>query len=410
MINLSPSFLMSGLFLLVSVPLQAYLFGLGRAQLRNRIKNADLVNKLTFTAGCCFILLDLPLAWRILFGPSAVEFTSSFVRAAFAMSSIWAIGSTGSAAILLAYNLLRRFILSLSPEPARDRSLDAGRRQFLTSGVGMAAAAPFVVSGYGAFLERRRFVVDYLEIPVDDLASRLAHLTVVQLTDIHVGPFMAAEELARYVEAANQLKPDLIALTGDFIAGSSDEVEPCVQTLAKLKARYGVFACIGNHDIHARADKKLAALLGENGIRTLRNDAVSIPIGGAKLSVLGIDDLRAGHPDLSYALRASEADPIETKILLSHRPEIFSSAAHDGIDLVLAGHYHGGQVKLGVGAENFSIARLLTPYAEGLFQLRPDRRAAKSSNLFVSRGVGITGLPLRINCPPQIAHLTLKKA
>jgi predicted MPP superfamily phosphohydrolase len=222
---------------------------------------------------------------------------------------------------------------------------------------------------------------------------------------------MAAEELARYVEAANRLKPDLIALTGDFITSSGEEVEPCVTTLAKLKARYGVFACIGNHDIHARADEKLARLLAENGIQTLRNDAVSIPVGGAKLSVLGIDDLRAGHPDLPHALRASETDRTETKILLSHRPEIFSSAAHAGIDLVLAGHYHGGQVKLGLGPENFSIARLLTPYAEGLFQLRPeDRRNAKSANLFVSRGVGITGLPLRINCPPQIAHLTLHKA
>jgi predicted MPP superfamily phosphohydrolase len=409
MMNLSPSFLISGLFLLVSIPLQVYLFRRGRGYIRDRIKNDDVLKKLTFTAGCCFVLLDLPLAWRVLFGPSAVEFSSPVVRAMFTLSSIWAIGSTGSAAIVLAYKLLQRLILL--PKQVVDRRVDAGRRQFLRGGVGMAAAAPFVVSGYGAFLERRRFVVDHLEIPVDALASQLAHLTVVQLTDIHVGPFMAAEELARYVEAVNQLKPDLIALTGDFIASSTDEVEPCVTTLAKLKARYGAFACIGNHDIHARADKKLARLLAENGIQTLRNDAVSISIGGAKLSLLGIDDLRSGHPDLPHALRASETDPMETKILLSHRPEIFSSAASAGIDLVLSGHYHGGQVKLGLGPESLSIARLLTPYAEGLFQLKAeDRRAAKRANLFVSRGVGITALPVRINCPPQIAHLTLKKA
>jgi predicted MPP superfamily phosphohydrolase len=405
MMNLSPSFLISGLFLLVSVPLQIYLFRQGRDYLKDRIKNDGALKKVTFAMGCCFVLLDLPLVWRGLFGSSAVEFSSLVVRAFFTVSSIWAIGSTGSAAIVLAYRLI------LLPRQAVDRRVDAGRRQFLRSGIGMAAAAPFVVSGYGAFLERRRFVVDHLEIPVDALASQLAHLSVVQLTDIHVGPFMAAEELARYVEAANQLKPDLIALTGDFIASSRDEVEPCVTTLAKLKARYGVFACIGNHDIYAHADKKLARLLAENGIQTLRNDAVSIPVGGAKLSVLGIDDLRSGHPDLRHALRVSETDPMETKILLSHRPEIFPSAANAGIDLVLSGHYHGGQVKLGLGPESLSIARLLTPYAEGLFQLKPeDRRAAKSANLFVSRGVGITGLPVRINCPPQIAHLTLKKA
>jgi predicted MPP superfamily phosphohydrolase len=99
------------------------------------------------------------------------------------------------------------------------------------------------------------------------------------------------------------------------------------------------------------------------------------------------------------------------KILLSHRPEIFPQAAKADIDLVLSGHYHGGQVKLGPSAGSLSVARLMTPYAEGFFRLaRPGQGAAKTAHLFVSRGIGITGLPIRVNCPPQIAHLRLIKA
>jgi hypothetical protein len=275
----------------------------------------------------------------------------------------------------------------------------------------MAAAAPFFVSGYGALLERRKFEVDHFTIPVPNLSSELNHLTVVQLSDIHVGPFMPPEELAEYVEAVNRLKPDIIALTGDFVTGSESEVVPCAESLARLQARYGVFACMGNHDVYARAEDKLEHLFAEKGIETLRNNAKSIRIAGSKVSVLGIDDLERGHSDLRRALTACEREPGEVKVLLSHRPEIFPAAAKGDIDLVLSGHYHGGQVKLSPAARSLSVARLLTPYAEGLFRLAPAAHGAgKTAHLFVSRGLGITGVPIRINCPPQIAHLRLIKA
>ena len=99
--------------------------------------------------------------------------------------------------------------------------------------------------------------MDHFTIPVPGLSSELNHLTVVQLSDIHVGPFMPPEELAEYVEAVNRLKPDIIALTGDFVAGSESEVVPCAESLARLQARYGVFACMGNHDVYARVEDKL---------------------------------------------------------------------------------------------------------------------------------------------------------
>jgi predicted MPP superfamily phosphohydrolase len=225
---------------------------------------------------------------------------------------------------------------------------------------------------------------------------------------------MPPEELAAYVDAINRLKPDLIALTGDFVAGSPAEAAPCAETLARLKARYGVYGCLGNHDVYADIEDELTRLFTAGGMRMLRNEAVSLPVKDTKLSVLGIDDLRWGVPDLPRALDQAAKDPGEVRLLLSHRPEIFPRAAGNGIEVVLAGHYHGGQVKLGPESANLSIARFLTPYAEGMFHLSrrsPSKPArAKDSTLFVGRGIGITGLPIRINCPPQIAHLTLKKA
>jgi hypothetical protein len=278
----------------------------------------------------------------------------------------------------------------------------------------MAAAAPFVLSGYGVAVERRRFDIDRFTVPVDGLSAALTGFTLVQLTDIHVGPFMTAEELGAFVEATNRLEPDLIALTGDFVAGNAAEVAPCVKVLAGLKARYGIFACIGNHEIYAKADGLLTHGLERNGIRVLRNHGVSLPIENTRLAILGIDDLRSGRPDFDGAVAAAQKDGGEAQILLSHRPEIFPRAARAGIDLVLSGHYHGGQIKLGRHPESLSVARFLTPYAEGFFQLpraaSPRGADKRASTLFVGRGVGISGFPVRINCAPQIAHLTLKRA
>jgi uncharacterized protein len=409
MINLAQGFLYFAVFLLIVAPLQLYLFKQVQSYIKEQVKEVRLVRKLSFVLGFLFIVMQLPALWRGLFGLNISDPYSQLVRGLFTASTIWAVGSIGAAAIFLVYNLFQRFnLLSRAPVAVTP---DPARREFLKKGVGLAAAAPFMVSGYGALLERRKFEVDHFTIPVPNLSSELNHLTVVQLSDIHVGPFMPPEELAEYVEAVNRLKPDIIALTGDFVTGSDSEVVPCAESLARLQARYGVFACMGNHDVYARAEDKLEHLFAEKGIETLRNNAKSIRIAGSKVSMLGIDDLERGHSDLRRALTVCEREPGEVKVLLSHRPEVFPAAAKGDIDLVLSGHYHGGQVKLSPTAGSLSVARLLTPYADGLFRLaRGGHGARKTSHLFVSRGIGITGVPIRINCPPQIAHLRLIKA
>jgi predicted MPP superfamily phosphohydrolase len=401
------------LFLCVSLPLQLYLFLRLRGYVCEKIKDPLSRRTILFGAAIFILLLLVPLAWQVFLGRFGAGADLRPAQALFKAAYIWGVGSIGCAAVLFMYSLFHR-ANPFSRHNVRSHQPDLRRRQFLQQSAGMAAAAPFVLSGYGVAAGRRRFDIDRFAVPVDGLSSALSGFTVVQLTDIHVGPFMTAEELAMFVEAANRLEPDLIALTGDFIAGSPMEVAPCVETLAGLKARYGVFACIGNHEINAKADDILSHGLEGNGVCVLRNHSVALGVGNTRLSILGIDDLRSGRPNFKRAVAATHTEGGEAKILLSHRPEIFPQAARAGIDLVLSGHYHGGQIKLGRHPESLSVARFLTPYAEGFFQLpraaSPQVADKRRSTLFVGRGVGISGLPVRINCTPQIAHLTLKKA
>jgi predicted MPP superfamily phosphohydrolase len=181
-----------------------------------------------------------------------------------------------------------------------------------------------------------------------------------------------------------------------------------------LQARYGIYGCLGNHDFYARAQDELTTRLGARGIQIIRNGGLTVPIANSAVSILGIDDLRQGRSNLLRAMRSAANDPAEIRVLLSHRPEIFPRAAAEGIEVVLSGHYHGGQIKLVPGNDSPSIARLLTPYVEGLFRLplanKGSERHGGEGFLFVGRGIGITALPVRLNCPPQIAHLTLTKA
>jgi len=401
--------LVLSVFFLFYIVLQIFLFLRLKDFLYGRLHHDGRRKLIYGLAASFFIITIFPVAGHIFFKWDFHEHYPMASRILFTAFAVWAFGSGGCAVILAASDFYRRLVGRFHPRPV---PVDTRRREFLKRGLGLAAAAPFVVSGYGVIRSRHRFQVDYLDLPVNGLSSALSNLSIVHLSDIHSGPFMPGEEIAEYVEATNRLQPDLVALTGDFVTISREEVYPCVDTLAGLKAKYGVYACLGNHDVFAGAEEELTRLFRQRGIHVLRNEATSVGIGNSRLNILGIEDILWGDFDLAKAVKASQKEPGEVQLLLSHRPEVFPSAAKMGIDLVLSGHYHGGQIKLTPYPESLSIARLITPYADGMFHLSrndhsPGTADAKDANLFVTRGVGITGLPIRINCPPQIAHLSL---
>ncbi len=266
------------------------------------------------------------------------------------------------------------------------------RRQFIQAGVGGLAVAPLVLSGYGAAYASKAYEVQELSLPFG------CPLRLVQLSDIHAGLFMSREEMRRVVDEVNRLEPDLFVLTGDYVSNSLKFLPGCVEEMSRVRARYGTVASMGNHERWYGEPREIQAVFRRQRITFLLNRHKVIASQAGPFAVAGIDDLQAGVPDLEAALEGLDRD-LPT-ILLSHRPEVFPRAAARGISLTLAGHYHGGQIKLRLPGVDLSLAHLRTPYVEGLFK-------RQGCHLYVNRGIGTTVTPIRLNARPEITVLTL---
>jgi uncharacterized protein len=231
------------------------------------------------------------------------------------------------------------------------------------------------------------------------LPAALEGLKIVHLTDIHHSLFTPIDDVERVVHLANRLEPDVVALTGDYVTLSPAYIWPAARVLGKLRARRGIFAVLGNHDFQVDAHEMTRALRAER-IRVLRNSRYPIRAGGKTLWFLGVDDLWWDSDDLPAALRAVPArDP---KVLLCHNPRGIWQASEHGIDLVLSGHTHGGQVRL-PGLGSLYRSKLGERFVEGWNHLN-------GTQIYVSRGIGKVVVPLRLGCPPEIACLRLRRA
>lgn len=279
------------------------------------------------------------------------------------------------------------------------------RRAFLTGGAGLVVAGALpVASAY-------RFQVSQ---HVLDLPGLGAPLRVVQLSDLHYGPFIRLDSLRAWVDAALRERADLIVITGDLVDSEVGEsLAPLLGELARLRAPLGVWAVWGNHDYgsfgtYARRLRgpgrpdwpsrraHFQAQLREAGVRVLRNEGRLLR---PDLYLAGIDDLWWGDVELEKAI--ARRPPGGVTLLLSHNPDILPSVPED-ISLTLCGHTHGGQVRLpGLGALTTS-SRYGERFAQG-FVRAPARG-------FISRGLGVSLLPLRVNCAPEVVVLDLRPA
>lgn len=225
-------------------------------------------------------------------------------------------------------------------------------------------------------------------------------LKIVHLTDLHHSLFTPLDEIQRAVHLTNLLKPDVVALTGDYVTLSRSYIWPVARALGKLRARLGVFAVLGNHDFGVDADEVTDALRAQR-VRVLRNAHFALRAGSATLWVLGVDDLWWQADDLRAAMRSVPGrDP---KILLCHNPLGIHLAAEHGIDLVLSGHTHGGQVRLPIVGSLYGRSKLGERFVEGWNRLN-------GTQIYISRGIGKVLVPLRLGCPPEIACLRLRRA
>ena len=314
-----------------------------------------------------------------------------------------------------------------SPRTAAQDEVRLDRRQFVQTATALAGAIPFGAGAYGFLIGRHDFRVHDVDLPVSGLPLELEGLRIAQLSDIHIGSYMSAAEVRRAVGMANELKPHLSVVTGDFVTGPSDPLQACISELAHLQAPLGVWGCNGNHEIFADAQGEAARLFAEHGMKLLRQENAQLVWRGGKFNLIGVDYQQArnfrGRRLTMLARTGALVRSDMPNILLSHNPNSFPRSAELGIELMLTGHTHGGQVRVEILDDRFSPARFLTTYIAGLYK-RPlgsvsalsDEEvwsaapSAPASLVYVNRGLGTIGAPVRLGVPPEISLLTLRCA
>jgi len=307
--------------------------------------------------------------------------------------------------------------------------IDPGRRYFFKTATAAAGAAPFLGAMYGFAAERLNYQIHRVDIPISNLSAALDGMTIVQLSDIHMSGYMPRAQVRRAVDMANDLGANLAVVTGDFITGAGDPLEECIEEVRRLSAPLGIYGCNGNHEIYADAEDRAQDLFAQQGMKLLRHENALITFNGAQLNLIGVDYQRERAPG---GRKVSALTGIESlirndlrNILLSHNPNSFNRAAELGIELSLAGHTHGGQIQVEILDHRLSPARFITDYVAGLY-MRPLFTPAKTvasqkflhaaalqgphSAIYVNRGLGTVGAPVRLGVPPEISLLTLRRS
>jgi len=278
------------------------------------------------------------------------------------------------------------------------------RRKFLKRAT-LAAGGGFLLAAYSGLIEPNEIDIKNLEIRIQRLPGTFDGFKIALLSDLHFGPYTGAREIGAAVNAVNALRPDMVALLGDFVShpiiGSvktaSRKAEPCAQLLRTLRSRLGSFAILGNHDVSTEAEF-VADALKSHGISLLRNESHAIEQDGARLWVIGADD--ALFTGLRVDTVVAQVPKQEAKILLVHEPDVANDATKLGIDVQFSGHSHGGQVRA-PGIRPPYLPPMGSKYYDGYYRVG-------SMQLYTNRGLGTVGVPFRFFCPPEITLVTLR--
>ncbi|MDW8271207.1 MAG: metallophosphoesterase [Bacteroidota bacterium] len=293
--------------------------------------------------------------------------------------------------------------LSLQLFPPNRTSADAGRRAFIEQGV--AAAAGVVLAGQVAAYDPADVVVEHHQVEMPHLPRTADGITIAVLSDIHAGPFIEPRHVEYYVQLIRRRRPDVILLPGDFITSHAEEFVPFYKAIRQLQAPYGVLAVLGNHDYFNSSAPLLRQMLESSGVQVLEHAMIEIE----GVQFIGISDYyrhivhnrgkHQSHQSLLHQLSCAKCP-----VVMVHRPFVFDALAelHRQV-LVIAGHTHGGQIVASVGSSRWAITQLFSRYTSGWY-------ASGSARMYVTRGVGTIGVPLRIGAPPEITVITLRRA
>jgi predicted MPP superfamily phosphohydrolase len=245
--------------------------------------------------------------------------------------------------------------------------------------------------------EANSLSLEHVEIELKRLPKKLDGFRIIHLSDTHHSPFTSLDHIKRAVKVANRLKPDMFVLTGDYVTHEREYIAPVAAVLGKLRAKYGVYACLGNHDHWTDAGLVTHLFRGE-GINVLINEGLRFETRRGSFWLAGVDDYMVGKTDVPAALKGSFPD--EMKLLLAHNPIIFREAARYGVDLTLSGHTHGGQIKFRDDEKRILPRR----------RLKAGLHKRRNSQVYITRGIGTVVVPMRYQCPPEISLLELRSA
>jgi predicted MPP superfamily phosphohydrolase len=287
--------------------------------------------------------------------------------------------------------------------------LSSSRRRFLERTAVLVSATPFVAAGYGLLYERQNVEIVRQRVRLARLPKAFEGFHIAQLSDIHIGPFTTADYIRRCVAITNRLEPDLIALTGDYVSWDPEAQGEVVRVLAGLRAPHGVFGCMGNHEADVEIEDSITRLFAAQGIHMLRQERAPIRLRDETLNLIGIDhgsDLAPMQTRQLEGYRRLQqlkalVMPNTVNILLTHYPAFFGYPEL-GIDLTLAGDIHGGgQLSLDFVHRGLNLGSLIgVPYIRGLYE-------EGGAQLYMNRGIGITGFPIRLGARPEITVVEL---
>src|SRR2546425_11952103 len=342
-----------------------------------------------------------------------------------AIARLWLIASCLSFLAMAAVGTLKWF-----PRPAMAAlpvaqwaRVEPARHNIFRYAAYLAGGLPFLAAVYGATAGRLRYRVVTVDVPLVHLPPALDGLRIVHLSDIHIGDFMPRAAIRRAVDMIHAVQPDLAVLTGDLISHERDPLEDGIAELSRLRVPLGVWGCHGNHERWAGVEARTQELFARDGMHVLRQQCVELSWCGGRFNLIWGDDqrerARPGEPSSMLRGLTRLVRPDIPNILLSHNPDTFPRAAALGIELSLAGHTHGGQIRFALGNRQWSPASLITPFVAGLYRLPlgPKRHATadavapqppQSAFLYVNRGLGTFALPVRLGVPPEITVLTLR--
>ena len=309
-----------------------------------------------------------------------------------------------------------------SPPPAAAEGRQLSRRGFLHRTAAVVPPLLFGISAYGLYDSDNLEISPEQAIPVSHLPRALDGLTITQISDLHAGAYIRERELARVVEEVNRLRSNLVVVTGDILDSSLEMLPVAQAALERLRSELGVYGILGNHDYYSDRRRpgypgclRIIEGMERVGVKMLRNSRAEVRVGGERLVLVGVDwtGRPRGNPNIYNSaatrsgLKAALAgeDSGAPRLLLAHHPHVFFEAPDFGMALTLAGHTHGGgQIVI---AENngqpVALGSAIFRYVSGLYR-------EGDHFLYVNRGIGFVGVPIRIHCPPEISRFRLVKA